>query len=335
MPRTIREAFELLTERLRTPPQETANQAGHRISIEACLRAKLGMTAFFMSGSFGNGTNIPGHSDVDRFAVLPADQWAQNSRVTLVAVKNALNGRFKTTIITMDPPGVRIDFRDSEEVNEIIPVFEISRVGSSRVFIMPSHGLQLGGAGWMNSAPEAHKNYVEVLDERWNGRLKPLIRLLKAWKYYNRINAVRSFYLEMFASSFVDRLPHSLGGIDYAVYLRAIFNELRAHQFPEINDPIQVAASFKATTYEGQRTAVGHASCRSLTPLANRAAVASASGREQQRRSASGTQCSTVNSPNMEPDRDQPSPIPALRREAMRLWEDAEHTEVQHFIAAK
>jgi predicted nucleotidyltransferase len=117
MPTEIAAAFEEFAARLHTLPTETAAQAGHRISIEACLKSTLGMKSMFMSGSFGRGTNIPKYSDVDRFAVLSPDLWESSSRVTLVKVLRTLNQRFRTTSVRIDAPGVRIDFVDGEDLN--------------------------------------------------------------------------------------------------------------------------------------------------------------------------------------------------------------------------
>src|SRR5713101_2599997 len=104
MPTDIATAFEEFANRLTTRSGETAAQAGHRISIDACLKSKLGMKSMFMSGSFGRGTNIPNHSDVDRFAIFPADLWETSSRATLVKLLNALRQRFPGTIARIDVP---------------------------------------------------------------------------------------------------------------------------------------------------------------------------------------------------------------------------------------
>ena len=55
----------------------------------------------------------------------------------------------------------------------------------------------------MKSSPKAHTDYVKQEDERLKGKLKPLIRLLKAWKFYNNV-PIRSFYLELRAAKYAE-----------------------------------------------------------------------------------------------------------------------------------
>ncbi len=66
--RTVNQGFTTFLQRLTPTFGESTAAQSHRASIKACLESNFGMTHFFQTGSFGNGTSISRHSDVD---VLP------------------------------------------------------------------------------------------------------------------------------------------------------------------------------------------------------------------------------------------------------------------------
>ena len=72
MPSTIELAFAALVTDLRSTTSELDAAKNHRASIKSKLEDSFGMTSFFRTGSFGNGTNVADYSDVDYFAVIPA-----------------------------------------------------------------------------------------------------------------------------------------------------------------------------------------------------------------------------------------------------------------------
>lgn len=230
MARDVSEAFEQFARNLRATPAETAAAASHRASVEAKLKQSFGMTAFFRSGSFGNGTNVTGYSDVDYFAVIPTSNLKTNSAITLSEVANALRERFPTTPnIRVNSPGVQVPFGfDGSEYTEIIPV---DATGTTllgfRQFDMPD-----GNGGWKFSAPESHKAFVDEENNRLGGNLKPLIRCIKAWNFY-RNAGIRSFYLEMFVTAQMQKEP----AIVYSIDIPNVLEALASHGIHAITDP--------------------------------------------------------------------------------------------------
>lgn len=235
----VSNAFDQLGNNLKHTAIETAAAASHRASIEACLRANFGMTSFFRSGSFGNGTNVAGYSDVDYFAVIPRQKLKQRSGATLQAMAAALRTRFATTPnIRVNGPGVQLPFGvDGSEHTEVIPV---DHVGTTKLgyrqFDMPNRN-----DGWMFSAPESHKAFVLSEDRRLNGKLRPLIRLVKAWKSYRNI-PIKSFYLEMTTVA----ACRGEEVIVYSIDLNRVFERLVKSSLLPIMDP-----RFKSHTISG------------------------------------------------------------------------------------
>ncbi len=226
----IATAFDEFIAEIRTSRAELAAAAGHRSTIEAKLRQEFGMTAFFRTGSFGAGTSIYDFSDVDYFAVIPNANLKADSASTLSAMAEALRLRFpQTPNIRVNGPAVQLPFGlDGAEHTEVIPV---DATGTTllgfRQFDMPD-----GNGGWKFSAPESHKSFVDAHDERLGFKLKPLIRFLKAWKFYRGV-PVRSFYLEMFVTAC---MVHE-NAIVYSIDVSNILSRLARHGFQDIVDP--------------------------------------------------------------------------------------------------
>ena len=51
---------------------------------------------------------------------------------------------------------------------------------------MGSYDIPNYEGGWMKLRPKAHNAYVKREDERLGNKLKPLIRLIKAWKFWDK-----------------------------------------------------------------------------------------------------------------------------------------------------
>lgn len=146
----------------------------------------------FRSGSFGHDTGVSGHSDIDYFAVIPSHKLKQNSGSTLRSVKESLQGRFPYTDIHVRSPAVIVPFGSSpSEKHEIVPAEYVETTGGHRVYDIPDRD-----DGWMRSSPAAHNKWVTDHHQRLGNKLKPLIRMIKAWNYY-RDGGIWSFYLEL------------------------------------------------------------------------------------------------------------------------------------------
>lgn len=230
MVETVDEGFEDFLNSIRTTTAETRAAAGHRQSIEAKLKAEFDMTSFFRTGSFGSGTNVAGFSDVDYFAVIPRYNLKQNSASTLAAIAAALRDRFPNTEnIRVDSPGVRIPFGlDGAETTEVVPVDETGTTALGyRTFDIPDDS-----GGWMVSAPHSHKAYVDWIDEKHAGQVKPLIRFMKAWKYMRNV-PIKSFYLEIRTAHYAD----GEFGIIYDMDIDRLFRLLLDERLPDVRDP--------------------------------------------------------------------------------------------------
>lgn len=72
MATTVDEGFRVFHGRLTPTQTEVDAASSHRASVEAKLNSSFGVTNFFQSGSYGNGTSVRKYSDVDYFASIPS-----------------------------------------------------------------------------------------------------------------------------------------------------------------------------------------------------------------------------------------------------------------------
>lgn len=232
MPRTIHEGFiDFLPKLTATAPESEAAKK-HRASIKRCLENKFGVTDFFRAGSFGNGTNISGYSDVDYVARIPTENLKQNSGTTLSSVRDALADTFPSTAVRVNCPAIKVPFGTyASETTEVVPADYIRSESGFNVYeIADCEG------GWKRTSPGAHNAYVRHENDRLGGKVKPLIRFIKAWKFFNSV-PISSFYLEMRAAKYAA----SEKSIVYDIDVYCLLQDLYDADLAKMQDPQGVA----------------------------------------------------------------------------------------------
>src|SRR5690606_29147008 len=100
----------------------------------------------------------------------------------------------------------------------------------------------------MKSSPQAHNAYVKREDERLGYKLKPLIRLVKAWKFYNNV-PISSFYLELRTTKYAE----GESSIVYDIDLKRVMKILYDNDLPSIQDPMGISGYVKACSTDAKR----------------------------------------------------------------------------------
>lgn len=232
MPRDIKQGFDEFHDKIKTSVTETAAAKSHRSSIEACLKSNFGLNRFIRIGSFGNGTNISGYSDVDYLACLPTSALTKTSTASLVKVGNALYARFPNTGVRISTPAVVCPFgKYKSEDTEVVVADYIREEDGFKIYEIAD-----GNDGWMEVSPDAHNYYVAAVDKKHGGRVKLLVRFIKAWKYFRDV-PIKSFYLEMRVAKYAD----SESSIVYEIDVKRILAMLRDNELAVMQDPMGVA----------------------------------------------------------------------------------------------
>ncbi len=232
MPRTVDEGFRDFLKKLTPSDVESQAAQSHRASISACLKNNFGLKRFVRIGSFGNGTSISGYSDVDYLASLPTDQLTTNSTSSLVKVRDALVTRFPNTGIHVSCPTVVVPFGNVASARtEVLPADYLKDAYSFPVYDIPD----CAGA-WMHASPDAHNAYVRSVDDKFSGKVKPLIRFIKAWKYIRAV-PISSFYLELRVAQYASKET----SIVYEFDVRRVLCMLRDCSLASMRDPMGIS----------------------------------------------------------------------------------------------
>jgi hypothetical protein len=237
MPRTIETGFKDFLDKLMPSSAESEAAKRHRASIEACLTNNFGLKRFVRIGSFGNGTSISGHSDVDYLACLPTDQLTRTSTNSLTKVRNALDTRFPNTGVHVNCPAVVVPFGSKKsETTEIVPGDYLKEDSGFKVYDIPDCS-----GGWMHASPDAHNAYVRSVDIKLGGKVKPLIRFIKAWRYFRSV-PISSFYLELRVAKYAN----GESSIVYDIDIKRILCQLRDCKLASMQDPMGVSGYISA-----------------------------------------------------------------------------------------
>jgi len=233
MAKTVNEGFNIFHERLTPSTGESEAAKKHRASMVARLKTDFDLMRFFRTGSFGNGTSIRGYSDVDYFASIPTKKLKRNSDATLRIVRSALDDRFPGTGVTINKPAILVPFgKNISEWTEVVPADYIKKDTHSRhIYDIPD-----GNGGWIKSSPDIHNDYVAAINEKLSHKVKPLVRFIKAWKYYMNV-PVSSFYLEMRVAKYASEEK----SIVYSIDLKRMFKLLLDIQLASIQDPTGIS----------------------------------------------------------------------------------------------
>lgn len=245
MPRSVEEGFTDFLVKLRATATETEAAKKHRRSIEACLQNNFGLLRFTRIGSFGNGTSISGYSDVDYLACIPTNQLTQSSAYSFEKVKNALSARFPLTGVRVNCPAITIPFGIyRSETTEIVPA-DYVKDDNYKIYEIAN-----GAGGWMSVSPDAHNDYVTYVDNKLGGKVKPLIRFLKAWKFFRDV-PISSFYLEMRVAKYAEEEEVIVYDIDVKNVLKILWDS----QLTRIQDPMGISGYISACKTEAQKEA--------------------------------------------------------------------------------
>ena len=230
MPRTVEAGFRAFLRKLTPSSGESSAAKRHRASIKECLERNFNMLSFFQSGSFGNGTSISGYSDVDYFARIPSNNLIEDSNTSLRKVRDALDTQFSNTDVRVSCPAVKVPFGTlGKESIEVVPADYIKKSPEGHhIYEIPNCE-----GGWMRSSPEAHTAYVRDVDTKLRYKVRPLIRFIKAWKYFRNV-PISSFYLELRVAKYAEGQQSS---IIYSKNINNILKRLYDHELADMRDP--------------------------------------------------------------------------------------------------
>lgn len=243
---SIEQGFVQFDSYLADSSAETEQAREHLAAVLNCLRRGFDITRLFRVGSCENGTSILGCSDVEYFATIPTKRLKEDSDATVRAVYNTLAACFPDVGVALRTPAVLVPLgADSSEWIEIMPAHLLDKDTASYIV----YRIADGSGGWMVSSPDAHGALISTADRKLGGRVRPLIRFIKAWKYFNSVS-VSSFYLETRVANYVSQEVTIVYPVDVRGVLRALCND----ELAGAQDPTGITGYIQATTSEGRKS---------------------------------------------------------------------------------
>jgi hypothetical protein len=252
--KTLGEGFRQFLDTLVPTGSELSLVEELRDSVRDCLEGRFRLYAFFLSGAFLNDTNLPEYSSLDYFASIDYDGMSDDSSFFLNMVGETLAEQFSNARVAVRFPAVELSFgadvlgAEGDRVLKVIPAKLIGRTeGGYRLYEVADDT-----GGWMKASPDAHSAYIAEVDANLGGELKPLIRLVKAWKYFRDVD-ISSYYLELRCATYAagERT------IAYTVDLGSIWQSLWDDQFADVQDPKGIAGHVSARSAgTGRREAI-------------------------------------------------------------------------------
>jgi hypothetical protein len=207
----VRPRFTQFHQNLALTPLQKLDGMRKRAGVVGCLNSAYYGTASetdnsFFVGSWGKDTMTRPPRDVDVYFLLSLEVyhrfqtrlWNRQSGL-LQEVKEQLAVTYPKTDISGDGQVVMVRF-DSYCV-EVVPAF----TANGRYWICDTHN----GGSYKETAPWAEVNHIDGADRANSGNLRPLIRMLKAWKAWCKV-PIKSFHLELLAADFLSQSPWRL-----------------------------------------------------------------------------------------------------------------------------
>ncbi len=241
----MRDPLEQFIESLAPAQLDRTVASKRREGIERLLStSSIKSDYLFESGSWSHGTGIAAKSDVDYMAWIDSERPSLPSSA-LSRLRQVIDDSYGLDVykVRTSSPVVSVEFYTGPHF-EIVPAYYERSVGDTVVYWIPGRDDE-----WVLSAPDAHLAYVNRQNDRLGKKVKPLVRLMKAWKYCVEA-PVSSFYLETRTAEYAAGESSILFEID----LPAVFRTIVAFGARDMNDPEGLVGRIPACASKEKRT---------------------------------------------------------------------------------
>jgi len=181
---------------LELPDRKQKEAAQAQKEIRERISAYLPIENSFLTGSYARYTKIDPLNDIDAFLVRNKDRTGLSTDGSGIFPGVALD-QVMDAVQKAYPRGAAIK-KQNRSVNVQIGGLPFG-FDLTPAWLRHPDGYWIPDAdsgGWMPSDPEAHATRMTRANELNNGRLKPLIKMVKHWSR-NNLDRLRSFHIEL------------------------------------------------------------------------------------------------------------------------------------------
>lgn len=214
--------------------------------IKRQLERHYAMSSLVPYGSSGHGTNVTEYSARDRFAVIPKSRLHELSGASLAEICELFKRKFPDAFVTEGRPVIAVPYGERlSERHHIVPAIFLGEDGGHDKFSIPAPRDR-----WVVVCPGAHSAWINRLDKELNNNLKPFIRMVKAWSYFNK-QPIWSYYLELSVADFLKKDA----SIIYATDLKNFFAYMHKRNLEPFRNSAGCAKLVYGTSIAGKKTA--------------------------------------------------------------------------------
>ncbi|MCP3062632.1 nucleotidyltransferase [Myxococcus sp. K38C18041901] len=237
---TVEQAMQQLVEELELTADEDKNVKRQHGVVREVLRRRLFSVEEFLSGSYSRGTALRPLHDVDVFVVARPPRGSRTPDDLLREVRQVFKAEWSDRALpVLQRHSLRIDFSSGISV-DIVPAFAHEQGG----YLIP----QRDTGAWIRTDPKAHQEVCAQADRLAQGRLNPLIKLVKQWNRARDNSPLRSFHLEAMCYSAFQSPPEG----SYLERLEVLFQHLSERVMQTCRDPAKLGVAVD------ERMALGH-----------------------------------------------------------------------------
>lgn len=192
MPYTVPAGFDALLEDLTLTPSQKALASGRFTHVfDYFVASDIVCAEYpFKIGSYERSTVIRWRRDVDVMVALDYPtykaRYDNDPGAMLRWLRERLNKEYGSTTVTRSGVAIRMLLGEGMQV-DLVPTFP--RKGGG--YLMPN-----GKDGWQSTNPPYHASKMTDANVALGSKLKPLVRVMKAWNEANS-HHLQSFHLEM------------------------------------------------------------------------------------------------------------------------------------------
>lgn len=233
MATTIVKGFQKLLENLSITDLQQEAVSTRQQNIRELMEQEMDAKDTFLTGSYKRHTMIGPlkKADIDIFVVLKRSYWWNYDQAGLLdKVKRVLQRAYRETMdISRDGQAVTITFNDFKV--DVVPAVQgslIARFFGFDGFLIANSKTK----EWIATNPQKHIEIWSKANKDHDGKLVPLIKMIKAW---NKMNGelFSSFHLECL----ILKIMENVAITDYSSSIKYIFDKARKQALRPVADP--------------------------------------------------------------------------------------------------
>ena len=188
---TVNQTFFEFLKKCEPRPISDNDVASKHLYLRQTLSNKINLIDDYLIGSYVKNTQIKPRSDIDIFVVLDRSYWIDQGLDTPRKVFRLLLRNLRKTYPAskIRSVGQAITIQQSSGFKiDVIPAY----AKDSSTYIIPNQH----GQTWISCNPKIHIKYLTDWNQTLDGKLKPLIKMVKCWSKLHEV-PFKSFHIEL------------------------------------------------------------------------------------------------------------------------------------------